>query len=100
MIPLWMFPLAIACGNTYVLKPSERDPGAAMLLVKLAQDAGVPNGVLNVIHGAADCTYLPLISSILYLIFPFFYPYTYLSISIPSSFSRFYIIFFILYLPQ
>jgi malonate-semialdehyde dehydrogenase (acetylating)/methylmalonate-semialdehyde dehydrogenase len=54
MIPLWMFPLAIACGNTYVLKPSERDPGAAMLLVKLAQEAGVPNGVLNVIHGAAD----------------------------------------------
>jgi len=54
MIPLWMFPLAIACGNTYVLKPSERDPGAAMLLVKLAHDAGVPAGVLNVIHGAVD----------------------------------------------
>jgi malonate-semialdehyde dehydrogenase (acetylating) / methylmalonate-semialdehyde dehydrogenase len=57
MIPLWMFPLAIACGNTYVLKPSERDPGAAMLLVKLAQEAGIPDGVLNVIHGAADCAW-------------------------------------------
>jgi len=54
MIPLWMFPLAIACGNTYVLKPSERDPGAAMFLSKLAIDAGVPAGVLNVIHGGPD----------------------------------------------
>ena len=54
MIPLWMFPLSIACGNTYVLKPSERDPGAAMLLAKLALDAGVPNGVLNVIHGGPE----------------------------------------------
>lgn len=56
MIPLWMFPLSIACGNTYVMKPSERDPGAAMLLAKLAMEAGVPNGVLNIVHGAADCT--------------------------------------------
>jgi len=55
MIPLWMFPLAIACGNTFVLKPSERDPGAAMMLAKLAQEAGLPDGVLNVIHGARDC---------------------------------------------
>eukprot|EP01132_Coremiostelium_polycephalum_P000608 gene608-756_t len=54
MIPLWMFPLAIACGNTYVLKPSERVPSASMYLVKLAQEAGVPDGVLNVIHGAKD----------------------------------------------
>jgi len=54
MIPLWMFPLAITCGNTYVLKPSERVPGASMLLVKLAQEAGVPDGVLNVIHGSRD----------------------------------------------
>lgn len=51
MIPLWMFPLAIVTGNTFVLKPSERDPGAAMALVALAQEAGVPDGVLNVIHG-------------------------------------------------
>ena len=49
-----MFPMALVCGNTFVLKPSERDPGAAMLLVKMAQDAGVPDGVLNVIHGQKD----------------------------------------------
>jgi malonate-semialdehyde dehydrogenase (acetylating)/methylmalonate-semialdehyde dehydrogenase len=54
MIPLWMFPLAIATGNTYVLKPSERDPGASMILMKLVKEAGVPNGVVNVIHGAKD----------------------------------------------
>lgn len=54
MIPLWMFPLAIVCGNTYVLKPSEQDPGAAMMLARLAQDAGVPDGVLNVIHGGKE----------------------------------------------
>ena len=54
MIPLWMFPLSIACGNTYVLKPSERDPGAAMMLVEMAHKAGVPAGVLNVIHGSVD----------------------------------------------
>eukprot|EP00160_Parvularia_atlantis_P017824 Unigene62_Nuclearia_a/m.248 Unigene62_Nuclearia_a/g.248 ORF Unigene62_Nuclearia_a/g.248 Unigene62_Nuclearia_a/m.248 type:complete len:527 (-) Unigene62_Nuclearia_a:15-1595(-) len=54
MIPLWMFPLAIACGNTFVLKPSERDPTAAMMLVKLAQEVGLPKGVLNVIHGSHD----------------------------------------------
>eukprot|EP01116_Phalansterium_solitarium_P005407 TRINITY_DN16_c0_g1_i1.p1 TRINITY_DN16_c0_g1~~TRINITY_DN16_c0_g1_i1.p1 ORF type:complete len:526 (-),score=119.20 TRINITY_DN16_c0_g1_i1:139-1716(-) len=54
MIPLWMFPLSMVCGNTFVLKPSERDPGAAMLLARLAQEAGVPDGVLNVIHGARD----------------------------------------------
>ena len=49
-----MFPLAIVCGNTYILKPSERVPGAAMLLAKLIQDAGLPDGVLNVIHGAHE----------------------------------------------
>eukprot|EP00055_Hartaetosiga_balthica_P002650 m.4720 g.4720 ORF g.4720 m.4720 type:complete len:519 (+) comp2281_c0_seq1:1566-3122(+) len=54
MIPLWMFPLAIACGNTMVLKPSERDPGAAMILAELAVEAGVPPGVLNIVHGAVD----------------------------------------------
>ena len=54
MIPLWMFPIALATGNTMLLKPSERDPGAAMLIAKLAQDAGVPNGVLNIVHGAVD----------------------------------------------
>ncbi|GAM27336.1 hypothetical protein SAMD00019534_105110 [Acytostelium subglobosum LB1] len=54
MIPLWMFPLAIACGNTYVLKPSERVPGASMYLAELAIEAGVPAGVLNIIHGSKD----------------------------------------------
>jgi len=51
MIPLWMFPMAIACGNTFVLKPSEQDPLSTMLLVELAVEAGVPAGVLNVVHG-------------------------------------------------
>lgn len=55
MIPLWMFPLAIATGNSIVMKPSERDPGAMMMLAKLAADAGVPDGVLNVVHGSVDC---------------------------------------------
>ena len=54
MIPLWMFPMAIACGNTFVLKPSEQDPMVTMELVKLAHEAGIPKGVLNVVHGAAE----------------------------------------------
>lgn len=54
MIPLWMFPVATVSGNTSVMKPSEKDPGACMLLAKLATDAGLPAGVLNVIHGAHD----------------------------------------------
>ena len=52
MIPLWMFPMAIACGNTFVLKPSEQDPMVTMRLCELALEAGVPAGVLNVVHGA------------------------------------------------
>ncbi|RQV40458.1 methylmalonate-semialdehyde dehydrogenase (CoA acylating) [Burkholderia cenocepacia] len=51
MIPLWMFPMAIVCGNTFVLKPSEQDPLSTMQLVELALEAGVPPGVLNVVHG-------------------------------------------------
>ncbi|MBH1932998.1 CoA-acylating methylmalonate-semialdehyde dehydrogenase [Streptomyces sp. AV19] len=51
MVPLWMFPLAIACGNTFVLKPSEKDPSAAVLLAELAAEAGLPDGVFNVVHG-------------------------------------------------
>jgi malonate-semialdehyde dehydrogenase (acetylating)/methylmalonate-semialdehyde dehydrogenase len=51
MVPLWMFPLAIACGNTFVLKPSEKDPSAALRLVELASEAGVPDGVVNLVHG-------------------------------------------------
>ena len=54
MIPLWMFPMAIACGNTFVLKPSEQDPLTTMRLVELAVEAGIPAGVLNVIHGGPD----------------------------------------------
>ncbi len=54
MIPLWMFPMAIACGNTFVLKPSEQDPMTPMLLAELALEAGVPPGVLNVVHGGKE----------------------------------------------
>lgn len=54
MIPLWMFPMAIATGNTFVLKPSEQDPMVTMRLVELALQAGIPKGVLNVIHGGED----------------------------------------------
>ena len=54
MIPLWMFPMAIACGNTFVLKPSEQDPLSTMRLVELAIEAGIPPGVLNVVHGTED----------------------------------------------
>ena len=54
MIPLWMFPMAIATGNTFVLKPSEQDPLVTMRLVELALEAGVPPGVLNVVHGGED----------------------------------------------
>jgi malonate-semialdehyde dehydrogenase (acetylating)/methylmalonate-semialdehyde dehydrogenase len=51
MVPLWMFPVAIACGNTFVLKPSEKDPSCALRLAELAKEAGLPDGVLNVLHG-------------------------------------------------
>jgi len=51
MIPLWMFPMAAVCGNTSIVKPSERDPGATMILMELAREAGLPPGVVNVIHG-------------------------------------------------
>ena len=51
MVPMWMYPLAIACGNTFVLKPSERDPSCAMMTAQLLADAGLPPGVFNVVHG-------------------------------------------------
>jgi malonate-semialdehyde dehydrogenase (acetylating) / methylmalonate-semialdehyde dehydrogenase len=51
MVPMWMYPVAIACGNTFVLKPSERDPSASMLVFELFQEAGFPAGVFNVVHG-------------------------------------------------
>ncbi|MEZ5092235.1 CoA-acylating methylmalonate-semialdehyde dehydrogenase [Nocardioides sp.] len=51
MVPMWMFPVAIACGNTFVLKPSERDPSASLILAELWKQAGLPDGVFNVVHG-------------------------------------------------
>ncbi|MCO6060429.1 CoA-acylating methylmalonate-semialdehyde dehydrogenase [Pseudomonas sp. MOB-449] len=51
MVALWMFPVALACGNTFVLKPSERDPSAALFLAQLLQEAGLPSGVFNVVNG-------------------------------------------------
>ena len=54
MVPMWMFPMAVVCGNTFVLKPSEQDPTSTMFLAELAHEAGLPAGVLNVVHGGAD----------------------------------------------
>jgi len=54
MVPLWMIPMALACGNTFILKPSERDPSSANLIFDLFREAGLPNGVLNVVHGGKD----------------------------------------------
>ncbi|KWC22564.1 methylmalonate-semialdehyde dehydrogenase [Burkholderia ubonensis] len=51
MVPCWMFPVALACGNTFVLKPSERDPSASLRLAELLKEAGLPDGVFNVVHG-------------------------------------------------
>lgn len=54
MVPLWMFPLALVCGNTFVLKPSEKVPLSAVLLVELLEKAGLPKGVLNLVHGGRE----------------------------------------------
>ena len=51
MVPLWMFPVALACGNTFILKPSEKDPSASIELARLLAEAGLPDGVFNVVHG-------------------------------------------------
>ncbi|ESR23825.1 CoA-acylating methylmalonate-semialdehyde dehydrogenase [Lutibaculum baratangense] len=51
MVPMWMFPVALACGNTFVLKPSERDPSASIVIAEWLKEAGVPDGVFNVVHG-------------------------------------------------
>ncbi len=51
MVPLWMFPMAIVCGNTFVLKPSERDPSSTLFIAQLLKEAGLPDGVLNVVNG-------------------------------------------------
>lgn len=54
MVPLWMYPLAIVCGNTFILKPSERDPSSALFVAELAHEAGLPPGVLNVVNGGKE----------------------------------------------
>ena len=51
MVPMWMFPMAIACGNTFILKPSEKDPSCSIKLAELFKEAGLPNGVFNIING-------------------------------------------------
>jgi len=51
MVPMWMFPLALVCGNTFVLKPSERDPSSTMYIAQLLKEAGLPDGVMNVVNG-------------------------------------------------
>lgn len=54
MVPMWMFPLAIVCGNCFVLKPSERDPSSTLFIAELLHEAGLPNGVLNVVNGGKE----------------------------------------------
>src|SRR4029079_10689429 len=51
MVPMWMFPIALACGNTFILKPSEKDPSLSVELAQLLGEAGLPDGVFNVLHG-------------------------------------------------
>ena len=54
MVPMWMYPIALACGNTFVLKPSEKDPSASVLMAQLLADAGLPDGAFNVVHGGKE----------------------------------------------
>jgi malonate-semialdehyde dehydrogenase (acetylating)/methylmalonate-semialdehyde dehydrogenase len=54
MVPMWMFPIALACGNAFVLKPSEKDPSASLLLAEMLAEAGLPDGVFNVVHGGKE----------------------------------------------
>ena len=51
MVPMWMFPVALACGNTFILKPSEKDPSMSLELALLLKEAGLPDGVFNVVNG-------------------------------------------------
>src|SRR5258705_2859628 len=68
MVPLWMFPMAIACGNSFILKPSEKVPSASIRMAELFKEAGLPDGVFNVVHGdktAVDALlHHPLVSAI------------------------------------
>jgi len=59
MVPMWMFPIAIACGNTFILKPSEKDPSCSIRLAELLKEAGLPEGVFNVVNGGFGFTDLP-----------------------------------------
>ncbi|SHF73971.1 methylmalonate-semialdehyde dehydrogenase [acylating] [Modicisalibacter ilicicola DSM 19980] len=54
MVPLWMYPMAIACGNAFILKPSEKDPSSALAIAELLEEAGLPRGILNVVHGGRE----------------------------------------------
>ena len=54
MVPLWMYPMAIACGNAFVLKPSEKDPSAALAVARLLEEAGLPQGIMNVVQGGRE----------------------------------------------
>jgi malonate-semialdehyde dehydrogenase (acetylating) / methylmalonate-semialdehyde dehydrogenase len=54
MVPMWMFPIALACGNTFVLKPSEKDPSVSVLMAQLLADSGLPDGAFNVVHGGKE----------------------------------------------
>ncbi|PPR79186.1 MAG: putative 3-oxopropanoate dehydrogenase [Alphaproteobacteria bacterium MarineAlpha2_Bin1] len=54
MVPMWMFPIAIACGNTFILKPSEKDPSAPLFMAELLKEAGLPDGVFNIVNGDAE----------------------------------------------
>ena len=54
MVPMWMFPVALACGNSFILKPSEKDPSAALMIAELLKQAGLPDGVFSVVHGGRD----------------------------------------------
>ena len=54
MVPMWMYPISIACGNSFILKPSEKDPSCSLKLAELFSEAGLPDGVFNVINGDKD----------------------------------------------
>jgi malonate-semialdehyde dehydrogenase (acetylating)/methylmalonate-semialdehyde dehydrogenase len=60
MVPMWMFPVALACGNCFILKPSERDPSTSVLIAELLKEAGLPDGVFNVVHGDKEAVDLIL----------------------------------------
>jgi malonate-semialdehyde dehydrogenase (acetylating)/methylmalonate-semialdehyde dehydrogenase len=55
MVPLWMYPVALVCGNTFVLKPSEKVPLTAIAIARLLEQAGIPKGVFNIVHGGREC---------------------------------------------